>query len=144
MTTMKLSIEGVEHLQSLLKRYETAAEMLQVVKPPMVRAGANILAASKRITPRMDGVLVNSANLGVHLTIHTIDVTLGFNTPYAYAVHQNPRSGHTGGRSPSGQRYKKWAHVGQSKYLKGPVTDAERTVWADVAHGIEAWLQRSV
>jgi hypothetical protein len=36
------------------------------------------------------------------------------------AVHENPRSGHTGGVSPSGGRYKHWASVGQWKYLEQP------------------------
>lgn len=39
---------------------------------------------------------------------------------YALNVHENPRSGVTGGIGPSGQKYKHWAAVGQWKYLETP------------------------
>lgn len=50
-------------------------------------------------------------------------VTLGYGgaaAPYALAVHENPRTGKTGGFSPSGQRYTSWSAVGQWKYLEAP------------------------
>lgn len=54
-----------------------------------------------------------------------VSVTLGFGgpaTPYALAVHENPRSGKTGGRSPSGKRYTySWARIGEWKYLETPM-----------------------
>jgi hypothetical protein len=39
---------------------------------------------------------------------------------YALRIHENPRSGKTGGVSPSGKKYKTWAKVGQWKYLITP------------------------
>lgn len=47
-------------------------------------------------------------------------VDLGFGGPYALAVHENPRAGHTGGLSPSGRPYKHWATVGEWKFLETP------------------------
>jgi hypothetical protein len=50
-------------------------------------------------------------------------VRMGFGgaaAPYAWAVHENPRSGKTGGISPSGRRYKTWAKVGAWKYFERP------------------------
>lgn len=50
-------------------------------------------------------------------------VRLGFGgaaAPYAWKVHENPRSGRTGGISPTGQRYRSWAKVGHWKYFERP------------------------
>ena len=44
----------------------------------------------------------------------------GAAAPYALKVHENPRSGVTGGVSPSGKLYKHWAAVGEWKYLETP------------------------
>jgi hypothetical protein len=54
----------------------------------------------------------------------TVTVTLGYGGAaqgYALAVHENPRAGKTGGVSPSGKKYKRWAQVGEWKYLQTPV-----------------------
>jgi hypothetical protein len=75
--------------------------------------------------PVMDGQLRST---GVVLpverngTLHTL--TLGFGgpaAPYAVKTHENPRAGKTGGISPQGRRYKKWAKVGAYKFLEGPM-----------------------
>lgn len=75
--------------------------------------------------PVMDGQLRGS---GVVLpvtasgTTHTL--TLGFGgpaAPHAARTHENPRAGKTGGVSPSGRKYKKWAKVGAYKFLEGPM-----------------------
>lgn len=75
--------------------------------------------------PVMDGPLRAS---GVVLpversgSVHTL--TMGFGgpaAPYAIKVHENPRAGKTGGVSPSGKRYRKWAKVGAYKYLEAPM-----------------------
>lgn len=57
----------------------------------------------------------------------SVSVFLGYGgvaAPYALAVHENPRSGKTGGVSPSGKKYKRWAQVGQWKYLEQPCNEA--------------------
>lgn len=43
---------------------------------------------------------------------------VGFSAVYAWAVHENPRAGHTGGVSPSGQSYKSYSEVGEYKFLE--------------------------
>src|SRR5512146_221873 len=53
---------------------------------------------------------------------------------YALKVHENPRSGKTEGRSPSGKKYRHWARVGQWKYLEIPALDA--------AKNSAEWLKR--
>lgn len=53
----------------------------------------------------------------------SVTVALGYGGPacaYALSVHENPRSGRTGGVSPSGRPYAHWATVGQWKYLETP------------------------
>lgn len=56
----------------------------------------------------------------------TVSITFGYKGPYAASVHENPRTGKTGGLSPSGRRYKHWASVGQWKFLEVPLLQAER------------------
>lgn len=77
------------------------------------------------LVPVMDGPLRAS---GVVLPVtrsgnlHTL--TMGFGGPaarYAIKAHENPRSGKTGGTSPSGRKYKRWAKVGAYKYLEAPM-----------------------
>lgn len=54
-----------------------------------------------------------------------VSITFGYRGPYAASVHENPRAGKTGGVSPSGQKYRHWASVGQWKFLEVPLLNAE-------------------
>lgn len=70
---------------------------------------------------RASGVVLPVARNG---TLHTL--TMGFggpSAPYAVKVHENPRSGKTGGMSPSGKQYKRWAKVGAYKFLERPMAE---------------------
>ena len=52
-----------------------------------------------------------------------VSVELGYGntgTLYAASVHENPRSGQTGGETPSGGKRKTWAKVGEWKFLETP------------------------
>lgn len=74
----------------------------------------------------------------------TPSVTFGFGgaaAPYAIAVHENPRSGKTGGHAPDGSTYKSFARTGQWKYLETPlkahapqVAEALRQALDDLAY----------
>ena len=62
-----------------------------------------------------------------------VTVELGYGntaTLYAKSVHENVRSGQTGGRTPSGGTRKTWAKVGQWKYLETPFV-ASAAGWLD-------------
>ena len=95
----------------------------------LYRFGQAIMTESKRSWVPVDsGVLRGSG----HVTLPRfsgrgrggVEVTLGFGgaaSAYALATHENPRAGHTKGRSPSGQQYKSWATTGQYQYLRRPV-----------------------
>lgn len=54
-----------------------------------------------------------------------LSVEFGYRGPYAASVHENPRSGKTGGVSPKGRKYAHWATVGQWKFLETPLLEAE-------------------
>lgn len=75
--------------------------------------------------PVMDGQLrATGVVLPVEVSGDTLTLTLGFGgpaAPYAVKTHENPRAGKTGGVSPSGRRYKKWARVGGYKFLEAPM-----------------------
>jgi len=69
-----------------------------------------------------------------------VSVTVGFGgtaAPYAAAVHENPRAGKTGGRSPSGRPYKHWAKVGHWKYLETSINEAASDFTSRV--GVKFW-----
>lgn len=74
-----------------------------------------------------------------------LGVEVGFGGPaarYALKVHENPRSGKTGGVSPSGRRYKTWAKVGQWKYLITPFKQRKRGLAKRVAQRFAERLRR--
>lgn len=53
---------------------------------------------------------------------------VGFSAVYALKTHENPRSGNTGGSSPSGTKYPEgsYAVVGQYKFLETPFKQTNR------------------
>ncbi len=61
---------------------------------------------------------------------------------YALKVHENPRSGKTGGVSPSGRKYKTWAKVGQWKYLITPFKMRKRGFTKRVARRFAERMRR--
>jgi hypothetical protein len=74
-----------------------------------------------------------------------IAAVMGFGgpaTPYALSVHENPRSGKTGGVSPQGKRYKSWARVGQWKYLHIPVQAHASRLTETVAASVRKMIER--
>lgn len=87
--------------------------------------------AKQDFVPVMFGALRSS----IHVTSPIVTersarvevVAGGSAAPYARMVHENPRSGRTGGVSPRGKRYKNYARVGQWKYLETPAVQAVST-----------------
>ena len=70
-----------------------------------------------------------------------VTVTIGYGgvaAPYALAIHENPRSGKTGGVSPAGRHYKHWATVGEWKYLETPFKAAAAGLDDRLAARLEA------
>lgn len=141
---MKLDVQdsGFNDLKATLRRLGSSAEVMAVMRPAMNAVATKILKRSITLTPRDRGGLVNSAGTQITGGAKDLTVTIGYGTPYARAVHDNPRSGRTGGVSPSGARYRHWAAIGQSKYLETAMKEAEHTAWRDVSDRVEQWLRQ--
>lgn len=136
-------LEGFDQLQAKLKRLGDPGRVMAALAPAVNRVGAKRLARAKQLAPRMDSILVNSAYMIPNVTGTSMSLELGFSAPYAEAVHENPRAGRTGGVSPKGRRYRKWAHVGQWRYLATAMEEGRSTDMNDIAEGVEAWLRRA-
>lgn len=136
--------EIVQKLRALGEEYPTAAGNA------LFRwASANIeKPAKEEFVPVMFGALRSSIQtLEPVVTRNTVTVTIaagGAAAPYARAVHENPRSGRTGGVSPSGRRYKNYARVGQWKYLETPAIEAAYGKQADLAAECGVELDRVI
>lgn len=120
-----------------LKNIKHLKDNLQKLKPLLLEAAAESLYQSAQMilsesqdeyVPRDTSTLASTGFVAApDKTENRVSVTLGYGgpaAPYALAVHENPRAGKTGGRSPSGARYKHWAKVGGWKYLETPVKNA--------------------
>ena len=58
---------------------------------------------------------------------------IAYTAVYAWDVHENPRSGKTGGFSPQGRPYRYWAREGEFKYLEKPFLSVMQTFLSDFA-----------
>lgn len=133
----KLEVKGEAQLRKVLAEMSSPAVAAAMVTGPMVAGAGRIMAESLRLVPRRDGVLAGSGTvLPPKFDGKTVTIEIGYGgaaSGYAMSVHENPRSGKTGGVSPRGVRYKKWAAVGQWKYLEQPVKSARGWYWQEVA-----------
>lgn len=124
-----VKVSGVDRFERLLQQYgdkvagalatalyEEGKMLLTDSKENYVPVDTGNLQDSGHVTePRLDGsTLVVDVGYG------------GYAAPYALSVHENPRSGKTGGVGPSGQIYKHWAAVGGWKYLELPFKEAKK------------------
>lgn len=119
-------ISGMEELRDLLRLAGQQAPKLMA--GPLFRfAQSEIMRKSKdSYVPVVTAALKNSIQTyGPYLESDAVEVIVGAGNSavkYAVSVHENPRSGKTGGVSPSGRKYpdNKWSRVGQWKYLEHP------------------------
>lgn len=134
-----MGVQGFEALDAKLAQLGERGPV--AVEGGLFEAGSLILGDSQELVPVDTGTLRNSG----FVVTPTLDNLLpgaepapearslatrvgevvrcvvgygGLAVRYALAVHENPRSGKTGGRSPSGKKYTHWARVGQWKYLE--------------------------
>jgi|SRR5882724_9842090 len=138
----KVDIRGQTELQAKLKQLD--AKAMTIVAAYLRHKGERIMTASKAEVPVDTGRLRSSGHVqGPTLTGRTLEVTMGYGgaaARYALKVHENPRAGRTGGRSPRGRSYKHWAKVGQWKYLEGPFTRETATFLQELAAAISRAL----
>jgi len=121
-------------------------QRLQALETGLVTALAQALytRAQRIMTKAREGTPEVSGNLRASGLVYppvvegnTISVTFGFggmSTRYAAAVHWNPRSGHTGGFSPTGRRYPEGTYslVGGPYFLSNAVKEVQATYAQDV------------
>lgn len=133
---------GFDELKAKLDRMASDTNIEAALAPVLMKVGADILKDAVRRTPRDRGGLVNSAGVQPLRTQRRLGVTIGYGAVYAGVVHENPRSGRTGGVSPSGQHYRHWAATGEPQFLANAMKAAKSWAWHDVAEGAEAWLRQ--
>jgi hypothetical protein len=118
-----VTIHGLPKVKKALKAL--GAKGPKALGGALFREGEGIMGDSKEKYVPVDLGNLKSSGHVQHpkITSNGASVELGFGgpaAPYALAVHENPRSGKTGGVSPSGAQYKTWSKVGQWKYLETP------------------------
>lgn len=139
-----VGLAGIKELETSLDALDSD-EFLDVIARELHRSGEDVMGDSKEnYVPVMDGALRNSGHVSEPERIPDgVRVEIGFGGPaasYALAVHENPRAGKTGGVSPSGQKYRKWAKVGQWKYLETPLKKATPQIEKNLHAVIESYL----
>ena len=124
MPTIRFSIRGAE---DAIRNLQTLGDQM----PPALGralyrfAEIDIAAVSKRdYVPVITGALRSSIHVEepvVERRSVTVYISAGgAAAKYGRKVHENPRSGRTGGLSPSGRRYKRWSSVGEWKFIETP------------------------
>lgn len=119
-----VTVTGLDKLTARLAKFRHAAPAV-LAHALYEQAEVFLTYVKDKHVPVMDGPLRASGFVRPpELLPGLVRVVLGFGgsaCKYAVAVHENPRSGKTGGYSPAGRRYKKWAKVGHWKYLEEPL-----------------------
>jgi hypothetical protein len=135
----KALIDHFQRLQSglvpaLAEQMHERAQMLLVTSQPLVPVVTGALQQSGEVLPpEVSGPVI------------TVDITYGGpDVPYAQAVHENERSGRTGGYSPSGIPYPEgsYATSGQAHFLSAPTSDLASTFSREVASWVGALTRR--
>lgn len=141
-------VEGMDRLQRNLAKLGNRAP--RAIEKGLFETAQEISGAAQEMVPVDTGTLRATAyavtsslkELGSKAepaerprkTKQIIEAIIGFGgpaAPYALAVHENPRSGKTGGVTPGGSVRRFFAAVGQWKYLETPFK-----FWAPKAPGI--------
>lgn len=116
-----VQFQGMADLQAHVQGIADMAQ--QAVQASLRQFGEEVIGEAKETyVPIRTGALMNSGF--VRDDEVQPGVQLGFGgtaVQYAIEVHENPRSGQTGGFSPAGVPYKSYARVGQWKYLEQPL-----------------------
>lgn len=141
MANLSFELKGSEELKRKLRGMGPA--MIRVAARSLYRSAEAVMSDSKEhYVPVDTGTLRSTGRVDPPETSsRNVKVILGFggpSAPYALAVHENPRSGKTGGQSPSGRPYKHYAQTGQWKYLQTPIEQA----LPDIARQLKLDLDR--
>lgn len=139
MADLGLTLTGMETLVANLTRLGAEAP-LAVAEGLNAHAEA-VMTESKTQVPVDTGILRASGFVAPPVIAgNDVTVTLGYGgaaAAYALPVHENPRSGHTGGISPHGRKYRHWAQTGGWKYLEAPLNASAQTFPETVAAAVQ-------
>ena len=143
--TFAITLDGAEEVKKALK--DLGARAAPAMGEALYSEGNELLYDSAALVPVDTGNLASSA----YLTPPAVGgdgafVTVGYGgaaAPYAVVVHENPRSGQTGGLSPSGKKYAHWAATGQWKYLETPFKARTAGFASRIAESLRNFLLRS-
>ena len=145
MPRTKLKLTGYD---AALRKAKTFEELIPVLVGKALHSEAKrIMRRSKEVVPVVTGRLQSAGYVKQpELYPHYASVELGYDSeiaPYAFAVHEIPRSGKTEGFSPKGRPYKpgSWARTGQWKYLDEPASEFSPTAAKRIAADVRARLQ---
>ncbi len=145
-------ISGLDSIEEAIKK--APEEAIKIAGRAMHKAGEDVMGESKeKYCPVATGALRGSGYVAPPKKKgEEITVEMGYGgpaAPYALAVHENPRSGKTGGISPSGKQYARtmggkatWAEHGEWKYLETPLKQQEKEIEQKIYRDIDAGLGR--
>lgn len=122
-TVVDLKLEGDKQLQAALRAIQQGAVM--AAQGALHQFAEEVIGDSKEnYVPVRTGTLRASGFVEDQMEPQAAQVVLGFGgaaSDYAIPVHENPRSGKTGGVAPDGSTYKAFARTGEWKYLETPL-----------------------
>lgn len=139
---VKVKVTGLPKVKREMARLGRKAP--QILGSAMFNVGEEIIGLAKeKFVPVVTNALRSSGFVEMPvIRAGGVFVELGFGGPagkgnvggdknsekvgYALRVHENSRTGKTGGISPKGKPYKHWSRVGQWKYLQTPFQMAQR------------------
>lgn len=143
---MEIKLEGMAEARAAVAGLNGQAR--GALEAGVYEEGLEVMARSKaEFVPVRDGILRASGHVEEpQWSGDTVSVTLGYGgpaAPYALSVHQNPRAGKTGGVSPQGKPYKRWARVGEWMYLQTPLFQAINGMGARIGARIQQRISRA-
>jgi hypothetical protein len=134
--TITVQVSGLRECLATLQQLESRAPYAAaVLLKDFVET--QVIAPAKELVPVDTGALRSTLQASEPIIAGTkisVEASAGGPAaPYALSVHENPRSGKTGGKSPSGKSYRNWARTGEWKFLERPALAAANTSGAWLA-----------
>lgn len=138
-----ITVEGSLEVRKALQ--DLGARATPAMRAALSDEANSLLNEADALVPRDTENLAGSKFQLMSVNQAKTDITVGYGGAaalYAIAVHENPRSGKTGGLSPSGAKYKHWAGVGQWKYLETPFKARMYQFSSRIAESLRQTLMR--
>ena len=125
MAEFTFQIFGLDTLASRVGALRSGSAPERTAARSLFQQGERIMTASRSQVPVRYGILRASGFVEIPEIVGSgfVRVSLGYGgaaQKYARSVHENPRAGQTGGLSPQGKRYKRYATTGKWHFLSDP------------------------